>query len=359
MLPYVFLIYFIIAFSLFETSKFSIDVGKRTLNSRFVYAFIAIVGLTLFMGLRSISVGCDLIHYLHRYEISSSIIDYPTEKAFNYFSYFFHDILHASFHSFLFATACVTGLSLFVVLFRYSEDISFSLLLYISIGTFTMALSGVRQTFAMSIAWIAIYFAEKRRPVFFIMLVLLASSFHNSAVIFFISYFLWGWQLSRKQSFLIVLATLSMFFLRSFFTPLIELIQPSKYEYIDLSIGYDINPLVLIVAILIMLFCYFFQEYNGNGKCSKTDSFFFIFSCLNVVFLFLSMSNNQVGRLAYYFNIGNCLLIPSVIKKQEKYNVFSARITKYVVIAFALAYFFISTPGGTLKIDNYNFFFLD
>ena len=239
MFPYAFFIFFILFASLVEKMKFSFNVRSKCLDGRVFYSLIVFGALALFMGLRSISVGCDLLQYLHRYEISRAMIEYPMEKGFNYFSYFFHDILHSSFHLFLFVISCVTCLSLFVLFLRYSQDISFSLLLYITIGTFTMALSGLRQTMAMSIAWLAIYFVEKRRLLIFIALILLASTFHNSAVIFLVVYPLWGWRLSRKQCFLITLVTLSSYFWNSLLLPLIKFIQPFKYDYLDLSVGYN------------------------------------------------------------------------------------------------------------------------
>jgi hypothetical protein len=312
------------------------------------------------MGLRHPSVGCDVLGYLNnRYNNSEILIEMPVERAFNYINFFFHDIINAPFQLFLFFTVCVTCASLFFTFIRQSVDVTFSILLYITIGTFSMALTGIRQTLAMSISWLSIYFIEKRKFLFFLATILLASSFHNSAVVFFIAFFLGGIKLSRNQCISLFLVTLSTFFSRNLLNPLVAYIQPSKYNGIDIYAGYDINVLVLLVPITILLFCIVFNDYDNEKKCDYQDSFFFMFCCLNVFFLILSLNNNQLGRLSYYFNIGICILIPSIIKKQEKKGIRVAKITKFIVLSFALAYFFISTPGGTLMIDNYKVFWVD
>lgn len=357
MLPYVLLLIILIVLSLVEKTEISFAVKSMKFDGHFFCCAISLFVLNLFMGLRSPSVGCDLPRYIYRYMNAESMLEHPFEKAYNYLNYFFSELIHAQFQSFLFFTTFITCLALFFIFLRYSRDTSFSVILYITIGMFSMALSGIRQTLAMSIVWLSVYFVEKRRFILFSLFVLLASSFHNSAIVFLITFFLWGYCLSRKQCLVIFLMTLSTFFFRNSFNSFVRLLQPIKYDYIDLSVGYDINVLVLFVPILITFFCFWFQEYDCNEKCDCQDSFFFIFSCLNIFFLILSLSNNQVGRLSFYFNIGNCLLIPSVIKKQEKYGLLFAKITKVAVIVFSLVYFFISTPGGTLKIDNYSLFF--
>lgn len=360
MFPYVLLILSIFFFSFLEKEKISFACGSKVLDSRYLCCFFCIVELCLFMGLRHPSVGCDVLGYLdNRYYNSEILIEMPVERAFNYMNFFFHNIIKAPFQCFLFFTVCITCTSLFFVFFKYSIDVTFSILLYITIGTFSMALSGIRQTLAMSISWLSIYFIEKRKFLFFFTMILLASSFHNSAVIFFIAFPLWGIRLSRKMCIILFSITLSTFFFRIVLNPLIVFLQPSKYNRIDVFAGYDINPLVLFVPIVILLFCIVFNNYDNEKKCDYQDSFYFMFSCINFFFLILSLNNNQLGRLAFYFNIGNCVLIPSVIKKQEKYGTRAAKITKFIVISFALAYFFISTPGGTFRIDNYKMFWID
>lgn len=359
MFPYVLLILSIFFFSFLEKEKISFACGSKVLDSRYLCCFFCILILDLFVGLRATTVGIDLPNYIIRYVSSKFILDSPFERGYAYLNYFFQNIIQVPFQVFLFFLSSITCLSLFFLFIKFSKDITFSLVLYITIGTFTMAMSGIRQTLAMAITWLSIYFIEKRKLLLFSFLVLLASSIHNSAVIFFGVYFLWGLRLSRKQCFILMIFSLSFFYARFLLSPLVAFLQNSKYEGMSLNANYNINFLVLLVAISIPFFCYLYQEYDKDKKCNCHNSFFFLFSCLNVIFLIVSQSNNQVGRLAYYFNIGNCLLIPSVIDEQKKYNFTTTQIIKIIILLFALAYFFISTPGGTLRIDNYKMFFCD
>ena len=133
--------------------------------------------------------------------------------------------------------------------------------------------------------------------------------------------------------------------------------MPIKYTGMDFDTGYNINYLVLSVPILITFFCTFFLDYEHGGMLNKKNSFFYIFSCLYLIMLFLSLRNNQLGRLSYYFSVGNLIIVASTLSYQIKKDIISAKLVKTIILILSYAYFFISTPGGTLKIDNYRMFF--
>ena len=361
MIPYVILFILLFLLSYFEKSNIRFSISGFVFNGKAIYCTLIFIILTLFMGLRAESVGSDVVQYVYRYENTKQLIEWGgktmVEWGYNYLSLFFHDVMCLPFQAFLFFLSAITCSSLAFILYRYSEDVFTSLTLYLTLGCFTMAMSGLRQTLAISILLFSLYFCEKRKIVPFLILCIFAYSMHNSSLIFIIVYFLWGKRLSLKTSIFILIASLSSILFANLLIYLLDVFMPMKYTGMDLNVGYNINYLVLVVPTLITLFCVFFLNYEQENKLNKVDSFFFIFSCLYLVMMFLSLKNNQLGRLSYYFSLGNLIIVASTLNYQIKKEIISTKIIKTIILIFSYAYFFISTPGGTLKIDNYRMFF--
>ena len=279
------------------------------------------------------------------------------EWGYNYLSYFFHDILGVPFQVYLFFLSAITCFSIVFVFFRYSEDVFTSLTLYLTIGCFSIAMSGLRQNLAVSLLLISLFFCEKKKFIPFLILCFLAYSMHNSSLIFVFVYFLWGKKLSFMTCIFLLAASCGSILFSNILIYFINFLMPIKYTGMDLYVGYNINYLVLAVPILITFFCTFFLNYERDEKLNQKDSFFFIFSCLYLVTIFLSLKNNQLGRLSYYFSVGNLIAVASTLNYQMKKDIVSTKIIKAIILILSYAYFFISTPGGTLKIDNYKMFF--
>jgi hypothetical protein len=151
---------------------------------------------------------------------------------------------------------------------------------------------------------------------------------------------------------LILLASAALFY-KNFILKLAVWIIPEKYAGINLSAGYNINKLLIIIAILIPIFCVAFLPTENDARYSHTTSLLFVFSCINISLCFFSMNSMYFSRLSYYFVHANPILIASTIYQQKRRN----KVIMYFTVGLvAIVYFIISIPGGTLQIDNYSFF---
>ena len=81
---------------------------------------------------------------------------------------------------------------------------------------------------------------------------------------------------------------------------------------------------------------------------------FFIISCFNFVVYFLATKIVMLERILFYFMIYNSILIPNIIQGIKSKE--TRMIAKIACIILPLIQFIISTPGGSLGIDNYKFF---
>ncbi len=339
---------------------------KEKTNTRL---FFAILPLFLIMALKSVSVGCDTISYYTRYIGAIDMLDAEntiSEPGFNMISYFFHDILKVPFWVFNAAVSAFVCYVLCLLLKHYSSDIYLSLFIYMAIGLFTVSMSGMRQILAISICAIPIVWAkicdetgEKTKHKFWrlaicALLVLLAYTIHNSAIIFLPILLLLELQLTRRQTIIIMIIAVAILLFRGLLVNIMGHFVLERYERYDINEGYVMNTLALLVPIVIGLFCTLVSRPSaGERTYSKALSLMFIFLALQVTFNNLALSQNQIARLGYYFMNSYIILIPYALKKVSG-NMRS--IVTLSIILLCLVYFYLGTNEGTLRIDNYKFF---
>ncbi len=345
--------------------------GKKEItNTRL---FFAILPLFLIMALKSVSVGSDTISYYNRYVGAVEMLSAAnaiTEPGYNLISYFFHDFLNVPFGVFNALMSLFICYVLALFLKHFSTNIYLSLFIYMSIGMFTMSMSGLRQTLAISICMVPVIWAkvsaekgkETRKYKFWrlligILLVLAASTLHNSAIIFIPILFLMNMRLTRQQTIMIMAIAIATLLFRGVIVGIMGDFLFGRYEQYDLEEGYMMNTLALLVPIAIGLFCVLVSRpNNGDLTYSKALSLMFIFLALLVTFNNLALSHNQIARLGYYFMNSYIVLIPFALNKLS----YSSRpVVTLAIIVLCLVYFYLGSNEGTLKIDDYKFFWQD
>ncbi len=217
-----------------------------------------------------------------------------------------------------------------------------------------MCMSGIRQSLAMVIVLFAVCLMLRRKILMPIILILLASTIHVSAVISFVLLPLSRIRISRMTAWIMIIVSTAALLYRNNLTPLIALWAPEKYAGFSFDNEYQINLLLILIAIIIPIFCLIFiNKTESDGKFNNEISLWFTMSCINIVLTILTINNNQVGRLTYYFVNANAVLIPLAIKQMLPSN---KRAALFVLVPVCLIYFYLGTNGGTLQIDNYMFF---
>lgn len=95
------------------------------------------------------------------------------------------------------ALLVTTAVSVFI--YRHSENVYLSEIIYLSLGFYSVSLNIVRQFIAISICLFAFSFLRKRRIILYTLFVILASSFHSSAMIMLPAYFLVSMKVSDND----------------------------------------------------------------------------------------------------------------------------------------------------------------
>lgn len=357
MFPYYLVFFLLTLFYLLVCGISRLSLPQR----KNLFSMIALVLLCCFVGLRDWNVGIDTMQYAYHFDIVSYTASHGmemTEWGFFKFMFFIRYWMGWNFQTLLFLLGTLNIFSLIYNLRRYSTNIYLGIIIYLTLGLFTMNLSGMRQSFAIALCFLSVPLIEQRRLIPFLLLIGAAFTIHNSAVVFLPVYFLWGIRINRFQGLALLIVTLLAFVYRLYLNPIIEWLAPARYASIDLLSSFDINILVILVPLVLTIFSLCFLPLKDKHKFSKIDSYFYIFSCLYIGGLILSINNNQIGRLSYYFALGNMICFPAALTELFNRSRFIAIFVGLCATVLFFLYFFISTPGGTLKIDNYQLFFM-
>lgn len=335
--------------------------GKKN-DGRLSYVIWGMLPLLLIMGLRSAEVGIDLVSYVNRYENAEEMMGVAStasEMGFNYFNLLLSKF-ELSWQGYLIICTIFLIIGLSAFLHKYSSDIFYSLFIYMTIGLFSMNMSGIRQSLAISICLMALVtyeklFREKKLKAYicFYVLVFVAITFHNSALIFVIVPFLTSWRFTKKQCLFMLIVASAAIFYKNFITGALPSFEGTRYSDFTFDQEYAINPLVIAFTIVIPLISLYYIPTQQDGRFSNKMSLMFIFASLNVFFTILSINNNQLGRVGYYFIPCDLVLLPAMI---ASLNGSERTFVKIVTTLVCIVYFILGAIGGTLHIDNYTFF---
>jgi hypothetical protein len=320
-----------------------------------IYIIMAGGSLFLLMSLRHVSVGTDLIGYYYEYLNSELYLSLRhNELGYSYFNHFFRNI-DVNFQLYLSIIALITVFSISKLYLKFSHNIMLSYYLFITLGLFGMTLTGLRQSLAIMITIFAYTSLMENKRLKFFILVGLATLFHNSAIIFIVIYFIKKIKITKRKGIVLYILTLLSFFIKDILITLVITISPERYIRKYLIVESGVNPIVILVYVAIPIAVLLVWNRDSmEEKIKESTSIMILMSLINIVIYFIAIDIPMVSRFSYYFMIYNTILLPNVIESIKSKD--TKFIAKGVCIILSLIMFLMSTPGGSLGIDNYKFF---
>ena len=331
--------------------------SENQVNSGKTASFVFLVVFLLF-AFRSYDVGVDTLGYILEYNYGESDLR-GVDLGFTAYTTLLSE-LGVSSRLFL-------AISSLIMLFPYLLYINksgtprlFTILLYITIGTFTMQLSGLRQSMAVSFITLGVVLsAEIKRsfPRYLVLIgsVLLAETFHHTGIIglLFVPMFIVmdkKWHV--KESWLLLLAFLPvfLFFTSSIFAPLVDELMSSRYE--KYQTGTQNINIIAFFLIPYFIFLYVLWLVRRVGLDDKYDRIGFLCAIVSILSASASMYMPILSRIEYYFSLPMLVLITHLT---NKLNVSIRRLLFGAIGVVCILFFLVSTDGGILQIDNYQF----
>ena len=353
------LIYYLLIIAIFFINGIVFKV-EDPFRKRKIFLLIICLLMILIQGLRSTGVGIDLLGhnsntstgYINAFRYAKYYDFFSGEKLLNYeigYSLYtkLFSIINVSDNVFLFIVSATVLIPIFIVWWKYSKYPMYSVLIYIALGFYTFSFSGLRQSIAIAIIVFSFKYVVTRKKYKFIVVVLIAMSFHKTACFFFLAYPLYFIVFKRVHYLIIgLLYSLVFIFRRELFSFGYKLIfsQPVKSKVND---AYTMLLVMILVVILALLLG---NRINAEPRFNAYKNYMLV-----AIFIQLFASQSMlIMRLGYYYYVFISLLIPEVLSvwKNDK----GVWIAKYILILLLLFFYQKTTGSGYLNVSPYMFF---
>lgn len=209
----------------------------------------------------------------------------------------------------LFVQNAFVTFSVFRFIYRNSKDVFLSIVTYVCIGSFGMFSYAFRQAFAIAICLFALEAIQKKKNLLAILLILFATLFHQTALVFLPVIFLSGRKLNSKNIFFF-----SVFMLIIAFS--LDRILPSANELFDMEYGDGGAPSVIggliNIAVYIIAFILLANKYKATFDFKEKEmdklSIIVFLSIIGFVLYVCRFSALAMERVAYYFLPAFCII---------------------------------------------------
>lgn len=340
---------------------------NSTKTKQLVFLISVFTILAITASLRSYNVGIDTEQFYRNYMIinvagweNSSVLRYEFGffalcKILNYIS--------TDPQLLIIVSSCFICFSVGRFIYKNSNDVIFSSFLFISLNIFSMYLNVMRQAIAISIILFAIEFLKKpniKNIIIYILIVILAMQFHNSAIVMIIPLFFTRLKYTNISFIATIIASAASFVLSSFLWNIMIKLFPSYSEYSN-SVFTESNYFAAAINALICIFILIsglafagknirsqketkallinFETPGNNGKLILSYDINAYLLSFALIFLVLTMRMTLFNRFSIYFTIFYITWIPNIaqsmtIKKDKAFLTF-------ILTVFTLAYFLV------------------
>ena len=189
---------------------------------------------------------------------------------------------------------------------KYSKNPYLSFFYFIAMDYFCFSLTGMRQAFALGITMIAFEFAQRKKFIPFVLLVLLAMVFHKTAMVFLPVYFISRISLKKKYIFWIIVGSFAVFLMKEPIRTIMRELARIDHKAIDTG-GTGMYLFFVAIALVGIVF----SKAKWNEKMEGSVFFYMLF-CAIAVYPVLQY-NPTILRLHYYYSVMLIILIPNIL----------------------------------------------
>ncbi|MHB8126274.1 MAG: EpsG family protein [Desulfitobacteriaceae bacterium] len=348
-------IYFILIFLIGLSSIVTRKIKNR---SKVVTAFSCLC-IFLIQAVRGFTVGTDIHTYLLAYQNSKNLnffkgdILLDFELGYSLYTQFFSRIGFSE-QQYLALTAIVIIVPIGLIVYRNSKMPEMSMFLYIVLGFFTFAFSGLRQSIAIALVFFSFEYIKKEKYFKFLACIVLATLFHTSAIVCVILYPLYKLKIRKHHLLFIIPTFIVMFSLKGYIAKfIIETFFGMYVQFLEKNSAIQMFFAMMCMYILATVFT---KDSYTEGK---EEEFKQINSYKNylLVALFIQLFGGEsrvITRVGYYFFLYTILLVPEVIVAQK--DKITRMIMIVAVVVLGAIFYYTETAGGTLSVVPYKFF---
>ncbi len=222
-------------------------------------------------------------------------------------------------------------------LYKHSEDVFMSFLIYSCLFYSFFSITGHRQTIATGVVvFMCDRFIRQRKFITLLIITLLMSTVHKSCLIFIPFYFVYNKKITQRYIIVVIMAMIVCFILKdSMFKYLAE---TSGYEGYDVYIGagtYTFTTFMILITLVAM------WRLKSTIRMYPESIHAYNALMISLIFIPLTFVNPSAMRVVQYFSVYIMLLVPYMIKtfdEKEKH------LAMFVAITVILIFFIRQSP---------------
>ena len=230
--------------------------------------------------------------------------------------------------------AAVYLVAIGVLIYRESQNPLLSMVAFLSLAHFDFTLNALRQSLALSITALAFFSLKDRKPWKFLFLVIMASLFHRSAIIFLLAYPVANMKLGWKHVVVFAIVFILFFGAQGTVRNLMEkFLTDTQYEgYIDREITLTFSGFIIQGAIFAFCLMYYPAVRQQYEKANVLYNLVFI----GLMFQIFSSMVAEFFRVSRYFSVFSIILIPLAIsvESNKKLRVLESIIIPLIFVVY-------------------------
>lgn len=336
-----------------------IPVKANIINKK-IYCIFVGVTLFLILGLRHPLVGQGDTYnvYLNNFTDIylggiSEAFSQGKDILFQIASYFFGVIFGPNPNLYVFVFSFPYIYSVTRLIYLYSKMPMLSFIVFSSLHFYGFAFSGMRQINAMTILLLSYTFLKKKKYFRFFLCILIASLFHQVAIVFAlvpIAQFIFErFKINKIFLFMFpILGLINSLFLKNWLSNFINLIASNEDRYAHMV---EQNQTTNLTSFFIFLVILIFTFITLKNKVQDRDLFLLLLiTSIGTFFAPMTLIAREFGRVAYCFSIFNILLIPQAVS-----TVRSGKL-RFLVISFLviiLTLYFFNNMMENMELTDY------
>jgi transmembrane protein EpsG len=328
---------------IFIKSKRCIYYGEYLeVRASLIQGILTFSFIIFFIGLRS-GVADTPAYILSFIKTPSNLSDVTLssiskDKGFYILEVIFKQFISLDYHLWLFFVTLLSSICILITLYKHSSMFALSSYIFIASAEFTWLLNGIRQFIVVSILFACVELIIKKKTWTMIIIILILSSIHGTAVIMIPICFI---AKSKPWSKNVIISAILICLLGVFLERFSFLLEGTQYDgYIEnVASGNGSNIFRFFIAIIPCILAFI----NRNKIKKKSTSIIDIsvnMTLINACIMLVSTitSGLLMGRLSVYFSLYNLILLPWLIGKCFKTK--EQPFIYYLCLVFYTVYFY-------------------
>lgn len=330
--------------------------GKSKVLLRLFLGVIAFQMIFL-IGFRDVSIGLDTKSYLIRFDYYKNFtLNQIFSDKFQEHGYSLiikgTALIYDNFDFFKIIVAVISIVPIVITILKCSKNPFLSVLIFIAFDYYAFMFSGMRQGIAYALCILSFLCIQNKKPVKFVLLVLLAAQFHKSAYIFLPAYWIANIKMNKYALITLCMAFAAVFVFKS---KLYGLIEHGFYSTVDNIYGErNTGAFTLLVRQFVIAAAMLFFAGKNEFKCISNYNRFTMLVCTGAILTIFATIGSNAQRAANYYCMFLIFGIPELLDSLDDSMV--KRVVSITVIAGVLAMFVYSIINDEYSIMPYRLF---